>query len=213
MFTGIIRTLGRVTQVARTAEGARLGVELATLGDEAAYRESICVNGACLTVAERAGAECLFDVVDETLSRTTLGALQVGDRVNIEPALRVGDPLGGHFVLGHVDGIGTIENMRQSGGSSELIVRVPPTILEEVVPKGSVAVDGISLTVAATADQSFACAIVPTTLDETTLGSRRPGDKVNVETDILGKHVLRALRGSAEAGSITLDKLRRAGFA
>ncbi|MFO7898208.1 MAG: riboflavin synthase [Planctomycetota bacterium] len=212
MFTGIVQTLGRVTRVERAPSGARLGIDLGSLAEDTDYRESVCVSGACLTVAARAGTECLFDVIAETLSRTTLGKLRPGDRVNIELALRAGDPLGGHFVLGHVDATGTIERPGRAP-EAEMHVRVPPALVDEIVPKGSIAVDGVSLTVVDVTADSFSCALVPTTLDETTLGSKRPGDDVNVETDILGKHVLRVLRRPAASGALTLEKLRESGFA
>jgi riboflavin synthase len=185
VFTGIVRELGRVAAF----DGARLIVEApqttADVGD------SIAVDGVCLTVVEQDGDRFAFDVVAETLSRTTLGTLTADDRVNVEPALRAGEPLGGHIVQGHVDGVGRIRN----ASPQPVWIDAPPEVLRYCVEKGSITVDGISLTVAALDDGGFAVALVPHTLAATTLGAAKTGDAVNLEVDVLAKYVERLTMG------------------
>ena len=176
------------------------------------HGDSVAVNGACLTATSISGSICEFDAVAETLSKTTLNSLRPGDEVNIEPSLRVGDQLGGHFVLGHVDGIGKISALSPAGEGAELRISVDADVAELMVTKGSVAVDGISLTLVDVGKTHFTCAVIPTTMQGTTLSRRKPGDAVNVETDVLGKMVARLL-SSGSRPDITLDKLRDAGFA
>ena len=179
MFTGIVRERGRVVSF----DGARLVVEAET---EAGIGDSVAISGVCLTVASREDGRLAFDVVPETLARTTLGAVHEGDEVNVEPALRAGDPLGGHIVQGHVDGVGSL---RERGELTWF--DAPAEIVRYCVEKGSIAVDGTSLTVAAIDDDGFAVALVPHTLEATTLGSLAPGDGVNLEVDVLAKYVER----------------------
>jgi len=175
VFTGIVREVGRV----ESFDGHRLVIDAET---PAAEGDSVAVDGVCLTAVD--GARLAFDVVEETLSRTTLGALEAGDRVNLEPALRAGDPLGGHLVQGHVDGLGRV---RETG---ELVwFDAPAELLRYCVEKGSITVDGVSLTVAAVDDEGFAVALVPHTLEVTTLGALEPGEAVNLEVDVLAKYV------------------------
>ena len=180
MFTGIVHQSGRVVSFA----GSRLVVEAeltAPLGD------SIAVNGVCLTVV---GCPPLsFDVVRETLERTTLGRLRDGDGVNLEPAARVGDPLGGHMVQGHVDGTGAVESVADEGNSRVVRIEAAPELLRYVVEKGSIAVDGVSLTVSAVDDVAFEVSLIPETLERTTLGAAAPGRTVNLEVDVLAKYV------------------------
>jgi riboflavin synthase len=179
MFTGIVRERGRVAAF----DGSRLVVEAPRT--TAAVGDSIAVSGVCLTVVET--EPLAFDVVPETLERTTLGSLAPGDEVNVEPALRAGEPLGGHIVQGHVDGVGTLRG--SSGGLTWFDAR--PDVLRYCVVKGSIAVDGTSLTVAGLDEGGFAVALVPHTLEATTLGSLEPGDRVNLETDVVAKYVER----------------------
>ena len=178
MFTGIVQERGRVLSF----EGGRLVVES---GVRAAVGDSVAVNGVCLTVVDAPDGTLAFDVVEETLDRTKA----FGEDVNLEAALRAGDPLGGHYVQGHVDGVGTL---RTTG--DPVWIDAPPDLLRYVVEKGSIAVDGVSLTVAAVDEHGFAVALVPHTLDVTTLGRLQPGDGVNLEVDILAKYVERLLR-------------------
>jgi riboflavin synthase len=182
MFTGIVRERGRVASF----DGSRLIVETRT---EAELGDSVAIAGVCLTVVGREQGGIAFDVVSETLARTTLGGLTAGDEVNIEPALRAGDPLGGHLVQGHVDGVGSL---RERGELTWF--DAPAEIVRYCVEKGSIAVDGTSLTVAATDDEGFAVALVPHTLAATTLGALSSGDRVNLEVDMLAKYVERLAR-------------------
>jgi len=179
MFTGIVREVGTVSAF----DGSRLVVETAT---EAAVGDSVAISGVCLTVVAQENGALAFDVVAETLDRTTLGRLALGARVNVEPSLRAGDPLGGHIVQGHVDGVGTL---RERGDLTWF--DAPPELTRYCVEKGSIAVDGTSLTVAATDDAGFAVALIPHTLEATTLGLLEPGDSVNLEVDVLAKYVER----------------------
>jgi riboflavin synthase len=177
MFTGIVREVGTV----QAFDGSRLVVET---GTDAEVGDSVAISGVCLTVASRENGNLAFDVVSETVDRTTLGRLAPGARVNIEPSLRAGDPMGGHIVQGHVDGVGSLR------ARAELTwFDVPPEITRYCVEKGSIAVDGTSLTVAAVDDEGFAVALIPHTLEATTLGSLEPGDPVNLEVDVLAKYV------------------------
>jgi riboflavin synthase len=179
VFTGIVRERGRVASF----EDGRLVVEAVL---EAAVGDSIAVDGVCLTVVDAADGRLAFDVVPETVSR----AKPFGAEVNIEPALRAGEPMGGHIVQGHVDGVGHVRSVE----GADVWFDAPPDVLRYCVEKGSVAVDGVSLTIAGLDDGGFAVALVPHTLAETTLGSLEPGDPVNVEADILGKYVERLLQ-------------------
>jgi riboflavin synthase len=180
MFTGIVRERGRVVSF----DGSRLVV---AAGTEAATGDSVAIAGVCLTVAERGEGTLSFDVVGETIERTTLAALAAGDEVNVEPALRAGEPMGGHIVQGHVDGVGSLR-----GAADGLTwFDAPPEVLRYCVEKGSVAVDGTSLTVAALDERGFSAALVPHTLEATTLGALEPGDSVNLEADVIAKYVER----------------------
>jgi len=213
MFTGIVKRFAPVVTVRRSPAGARIGIDLGDLSGGVGHGDSVCVNGACLTAAGTQGTVCEFDVVAETLSHTTLGGLRPGVRVNIEPSLRVGDPLGGHFVLGHVDGIGAVSARTGDGAAAMMTVTVAPELTVQMVAKGSVAVDGISLTLVEVGADRFTCALIPTTLSETSLGTASVGQPVNVETDVIGKHVARLLGAFGSASDLTLEKLREAGFA
>jgi riboflavin synthase len=201
MFTGLVEALGTVRGLAPGGPGRRLTVA-AGLASELALGESVAVNGACLTVVARDAETFAFDVGPETLARTNLGGLRPGDRVNLERALRLGDRLGGHLVQGHVDGVGRVENRRAEGEWVTVWFRCPPALAAEMVPKGSVAVDGVSLTLVDVAVDRFNVALIPHTLSATTLGLKGPGDAVNLETDILGKYVVKYLRnlGTPPAG-------------
>ena len=194
MFTGIVEELGTVRSIVRNAGGARLVIEAETVLGGARPGDSIAVNGCCLTVAELGtdGTSWAADAVPETLDRTTLGELRSGSHVNLERPVRLQDRLGGHLVQGHVDGVATLTRSEPlDDGSVRLTIAVPPALLRYVVEKGSVALDGTSLTVAALTDTGFDIAVIPHTLAHTTLGGCRPGDRVNVEVDVLAKYVER----------------------
>ena len=184
MFTGLVQTTGTVTafREGRLAVDAGQPLDLEEGG-------SVAVSGVCLTATDMDGCGFAADVVAETLERTSLGTLQEGAAVNLELALRAGDPLGGHMVQGHVDGVGTVDSVEQEGSGRRLRASAPDEILRYVVEKGSIAVDGVSLTVAEVGDASFDVALIPETLERTTLGTRRPGDLVNLEVDVLAKYV------------------------
>ena len=194
MFTGIIEATARVERVDSRGGGSR--VTLATVRPLPRLKlgESIAIDGACLTVTRHRGRRFTVEVSPETLRRTTLGALRPGVRVNLERALRMGDRIGGHVVQGHVDGVGVLETITSDRDWSLYRFRAPATLVPYLVEKGSIAVDGVSLTVFACRGARFTVALIPHTLAVTTLGARRPGDRVNVEADILLKQIAAMLR-------------------
>ena len=193
MFTGLVREVGTIVSVDGGAEGVRVLVESPTTAAGAAVGDSIAVSGVCLTVVAVENGRLSFDAVPETLARTSLGRLGTGSRVNLEPALRAGDPLGGHYVQGHVDGVGTVREVDDEGEGKRIWFDAPRELMRYVVEKGSVAVEGTSLTVAGLDETGFAVALIPHTLAETTLGELSPGDTVNLEADVLAKYVERLL--------------------
>ena len=182
MFTGLVREVGQVASF----DGGRLVVAAAT---DAAPGDSVAIDGVCLTVVESGGGRLAFDVVPETLDRVK----PFGARVNVEPALRAGDPLGGHYVQGHVDGVGRVRGVEPEGNGARVRIEAPPELLRYCVEKGSITVDGVSLTVAELAADAFAVALVPHTLAATTLSELAPGRRVNLEADVLAKYVERLL--------------------
>jgi riboflavin synthase len=189
MFTGLVQALGSVRAVTDAAGGRRLSVTESALAPLLSVGESVSVSGACLTVVARDGDSFDFEIGPETLAKTTLGALAPGARVNLERALRVGDALGGHFVTGHVDCVGTVLDEQQTGDWITVRFGFPAGFAGLLVPKGSVAVDGVSLTVVDPTDDSFAVMLIPHTRAVTTLGFKKPGAAVNLEFDLLAKHV------------------------
>jgi riboflavin synthase len=193
MFTGIVEALGRVLRVEPGARGARLVVEAPSLAGGVRPSESVCVNGACLTVTAIESGGLCFDVVRETLDRTSLGDLAAGAEVNLERALRADGRLDGHLVQGHVDATGKVDRLERRGEDVRLFVDCPPEVASLLVEKGSVAIDGVSLTVVGVGPAGFDVALVPYTLAHTTLGRRSPGERVNLEADVLGKYVKRYL--------------------
>ena len=202
MFTGIIEELGRVRAIDRREGGARLEIAASTVLADARPGDSIAVNGCCLTVVDRGDGWWAADAVIETLERTALGSLERDDSVNLERPLRLSDHLGGHLVQGHVDAVGQVAARRPlADGSTRFTFSAPADVLRYVVEKGSVAVDGISLTVAALGDEAFDVAIIPHTLAVTTLGQRDPGAVVNVEADLIAKYVERLLVPTSPEGN------------
>ena len=193
MFTGIVEGTGTVAGLAAAADGsgARLAVDAPWLAGQLGLGESVAVNGCCLTVAEPTPAGFAADLVAETLRRTALGGLRAGARVNLERPLPLGGRLGGHLVQGHVDGVAEVLARTPVGDGQEVRIELPPGLERYLVEKGSIAVDGVSLTVAATGPGWFAVALVPHTLEVTTLGERRPGDPVQLEADVIAKYVER----------------------
>ena len=191
MFTGIVRERGRVVAVEADGQGARLRLAAPGAAAQAALGDSVAIAGVCLTVVAVDGDELAFDAVAETLQRSSLGRLRAGDPVNVEPALRVGEPLGGHYVQGHVDGVGRVRALALEGESVRMFFDAPSEVLRYCVEKGSVAVEGVSLTITEVDRRGFGVALVPHTLAETTLGSLEPGAEVNLEADVLAKYVER----------------------
>ena len=189
MFTGIIEHVGTVRSVQRRSGGMLLGIDLGPLSEGVGAGDSIAVNGVCLTVRAPVSAPALFDVSEESLTRSGLGTLRVGMRVNLERAMRADGRFGGHFVQGHIDGTGRITSIRKQADFAEFRIETEAKLLTEIVEKGSVAVDGISLTVASMDTTGFTLALIPTTLQETTWRDAKVGDQVNIETDIVIKTI------------------------
>lgn len=209
MFTGIIQEIGTVVQARAVAGGMELAVE-ATAAESSRIGDSIAVNGACLTVAKLDERVFYADVSPETLVKTTLGAFRPGIKVNIELPLAAGERFGGHFVQGHVDTVGTVVEKRNEGAFVVMGFSAPQEFMRYLVPKGSVAVDGISLTVIDLEETLFRVSLIPHTLEVTTLGMVSIGDKVNLEADMIGKYVYEYLNG--QRAGVTTDLLRRTGF-
>ncbi|HVP12406.1 MAG TPA: riboflavin synthase [Phycisphaerae bacterium] len=228
MFSGIIDAIGEIRSVRDAPGGKSLVVRAAGYWADLKPGASVAIDGACLTVTHADAQDAQFDVIAETLRRTTLGGLRPGDRINLQKSLAVGDRIDGHFVQGHVDAVATIAEIRESGGESiwwfSLAPEASPTgqVPVSIVPKGSIAVDGISLTVVAVRQGGFSVALIPTTLRGTTLGHKKPGARVNVETDILARTVVQYLQllgvgtgphAAAANDAAMMDLLKREGFA
>ena len=198
MFTGIVEELGEVVAVSDLGDSARLQVRGPVVVDGTRCGDSVAVNGVCLTVVEVADGTFMADVMRETLDRSSLGALAPGSPVNLERPMRLDGRLGGHLVQGHVDGTGAVLERSPSQHWDVVRISLPGDLARYVVPKGSVTVDGVSLTVASVADTSFTVSLIPTTLARTTLGPKRPGDPVNLEVDVVAKYVERLLSARTE---------------
>ncbi len=192
MFTGIVKGRGMITSVSKSKNRADLiiRVRLGKFGQGLKKGDSVCVNGACLTATKLSTGEAQFEVVSETIRRTNLGQARSGEMVNIERSLRVGDRLEGHFVLGHVDGTGIIDDIQKMSSETVIWIKLDKWLLKSLVPKGSIAIDGVSLTLTGIENDRISISLIPHTLKTTTLGIRRKGDRVNIETDILGKYVM-----------------------
>ncbi|MEU8998221.1 riboflavin synthase [Streptomyces caniferus] len=202
MFTGIVEELGEVVAVENLGDASRFRLRGPVVTEDAKHGDSIAVNGVCLTVVDTAEGEFTADVMAETLNRSSLGALSVGSRINLERPMALGGRLGGHLVQGHVDGTGTLIE-RIPGEHWEIVkIALPAALSRYVVEKGSITVDGVSLTVVDAADDYFTISLIPTTLALTTLGIKKAGDPVNLEVDVLAKYVERLLGRSAEAGDL-----------
>jgi len=212
MFTGIVEEMGTVKTLRRNAGGARLSIAASAVLAGTLLGDSVNVNGICLTVAEKENSEFSADIALETLSVSNIGELTSGQKVNLERALQLSARIGGHLVTGHVDAVGRIRERRQEGNSWRIFIEVPQMTLQYIVKKGSVAVDGISLTVAELDRTGFSIAMIPHTAKLTTLGFKAAGDSVNVETDVIGKYIEKLLSGRLEGG-VNLELLKRTGFA
>lgn len=200
MFTGLVETQATVREIVSEAAGRRLALERPREFDDCRLGDSIALNGCCLTIVELDAQRMVFQAGEETLSRTTLGRLAVGSLVNCERAMQLGDRIGGHLVSGHIDAVGTVASRTDDDEWSKIFFSAPPALMRQVVSKGSIAVDGTSLTVVDVSDSEFSVALIPHTLQVTTLGRLRPGDAVNLETDMLAKYVQRQLETACLAG-------------
>jgi riboflavin synthase len=205
MFTGIIRELGRVEAIEASDDSARLRIG-ATLSTELAEGDSVAVNGACLTATSVGDGEFGADVMHQTLSLTTLGELVPSSRVNLELPLRAADRLGGHVVQGHVDGTATVTGVRADGFARRLWLELPDELLPYVVERGSIAIEGVSLTIADLAGSALEVSLIPETMERTTLGATEPGERVNVECDVLARYVQRQLSVDGGVSPLTIDK-------
>lgn len=195
MFTGIVEGLAPLLEATPARGGLRLVLDLGALADGVRDGDSVCTAGCCLTVVELAGTRAAFELSQETLARTRFGALRPGEKLNVERSLRLGDRLGGHFLTGHVDALGTVARIERQGDFALHAYHAPAALLPLLIPKGSVGVDGVSLTVAELLPEGgFRVALIPETLRRTTLGALRPGDRVHLEGDLLGKYVQRQLQ-------------------
>lgn len=193
MFTGIVETIGRVVERAPQGSLTRFGIEAPAVTEGVCVGDSVAVNGACLTVVSADATTLAFEAIKETLDLTSLGALEVGSAVNLERAMRADGRLDGHIVQGHVDGVGSVREIDRKGEDVRFSVRCGADVAQYLVPKGSITIDGVSLTVVNVDADGFDVALIPHTLDVTTLGERKPGDSVNLEADVLGKYVKKYL--------------------
>lgn len=212
MFTGIVEEFGTIRTIKRLGQGLSLKVECRAVLADLSVGDSICVNGVCLTVVSHNEHSFIADVVAETLSRSTLHHLRVGDLVNLERPLRPSDRLGGHFVQGHVDGIGRVVSREERPPGLWLTIEIPSELVRYLVEKGSVAIDGVSLTIASFNNNIISIAIIPHTAAVTTLGFRAPGDQVNIETDLIGKYVERLSVPLSSTSNFTIERLQEMGF-
>lgn len=210
MFTGIIEDIGRVKFIEKRGGSGRIRIAAALNLSAVSIGHSIAVDGACLTVVDIGGREFSADVSEETLTLTTMAGKKAGDTVNLERALTLGKPLGGHLVTGHVDDVGIVVNKVLKSGYLDIEIKIPSILMAHVVKKGSIAIDGISLTVAGFSRDSFMAAVIPHTIEKTTLSSKKKGDTVNVETDLLGKYVERYFE--LKQGGVTEGFLTEHGF-
>lgn len=214
MFTGLIEETGKIAGIERHGQSASLVVAAPFPPAEINLGDSIAVNGVCLTVTGKGGGAFVFDVSPETVDRTAFRRLKSGSRVNLERALRLSDRLGGHLVTGHVDCVALVTERRETSGNIVFAFRIPREFARYLAEKGSVAIDGISLTVNSVSDEGFKVNVIPHTAGKTTLQEKRPGDEVNIETDIIGKYLERLLsmKEKGEGGGVTLDLLAKNGY-
>jgi riboflavin synthase len=213
MFTGIVEGIGTVTEVQRRGDLLILNIATPPSLTDIAVSDSICVNGVCLTVTGRWEGGFQAEISPETIQRTNMGSLRPSDEVNLERALKISDRLGGHLVTGHVDATGSVAEITRGAGSLDMTIRVPRVIILYLVEKGSVTVEGVSLTVSGVRGDEFTVAIIPYTAENTTLGKKKIGDGVNIEVDIIGKYVKRFLEGgNGRASGIDEAFLAEHGF-
>jgi len=224
VFTGIVREIGRVVSVERSTDLVRLDIDCPTIRPDIGVGDSIATDGCDLTATLLTPSGFRCDATKETLKRTILGALKVGSSVNLEPSLTPSTPISGHFVLGHIDGVGEVRSFKRTGNQAEIVIAPPRALMRFIAEKGSIAVSGVGLTVVDVSEGSFSCWLIPYTLENTTLGSMRPGARVNIEVDVLARYVVRALScgvhmledshvdATARKEGITEEFLREHGF-
>ena len=217
MFTGLIEEIGHIKAIERGGKAIRLSISANKIMDEVKLGDSIATNGICLTVVSYDSTGFTADVMPETMNRTSFGSLGIGSRVNLERAVRVGDRLGGHMVSGHVDGLGEIVGQEKDDNAIWVSIAAPSNILKYVIEKGSIAIDGISLTVAYVDEKMFKVSIIPLTQDDTTLTSKKAGEKVNLECDMTAKYIEKFMfhkeeEEKSEKSDISMDFLRENGF-
>lgn len=212
MFTGLVEELGKVTAVQKGAASLRLTIAAQKVLEDIKLGDSIAVNGACLTVVQYTDNQFTADIMPETVDKTAFRLLKIGDSVNLERTLQIGARLGGHIVSGHIDGVGTIRAKERNDNAVLVRIQTSEGIMRYVVKKGSIAIDGISLTIADLGPDWFTVSIIPHTLNETTLGIKTPGLLVNLETDIIGKYIEKLVGGQADSKPLTMDVLRKYGF-
>jgi len=193
MFTGIIQSIGKVTKLQKTPTGLNITIDCGLLSNKIAVSDSVAINGVCLTATKHTGQNVQFDIVKETISKTSLSKLRIGEKVNLELAIRAGEPFGGHFVQGHIDGIGTISKKGKTANGYILEIKASPELTSQMIQKGSVAIDGISLTIAVLKKNSFTVALIPYTLKYTNLRNKPIGATVNLETDLIGKWIRKSI--------------------
>ena len=199
MFTGLVEHKGSVIEVTPEGPGARVSVDASGISEGVQLGDSISINGCCLTVVQIEGAALTFQAGEETLARTNLGDLKAGSFVNLERSLRVGDRMGGHFVTGHVDGVGSVDRRLDDEDWSTFWFETPEQLMVEIASKGSITIDGVSLTVVEVTKSQFSVALIPHTLLHTTLGDKNAGDPVNLETDVLAKYVRRQVVAGSDS--------------
>ncbi len=214
MFTGLVRCVGTVGEATPFGRGKRFRVAVGEIAAGAGVGQSIAVNGVCLTITSLAGNDATFDAVSETLSRTNLGLLKPGSKVNLEPALKAGGALDGHIVLGHIDAMANVIGIRNDSSDNRVLnIALPPSIRHLVAEKGSIAINGISLTVAEAGDDWFTVAVIPHSWENTTLSLLRSGEGVNLEADVMARYAARILRCNSGGNGMSEDFLRQNGFA
>ena len=212
MFTGLVEEIGVISAIQESGDGRKIRISCKKLLEDIKVKESISVGGICLTVVGVGSDYFEVDVVSETIIRSNIGQYLEGDKVNLEGALMLSDRLGGHIVQGHVDGIATVRSHERGDTGSLLIIDIPEELRKYVVEKGSITLDGISLTVASLNGTELSVALVPHTLEITTMGETEPGDSVNVEVDVLAKYVENMMKGYTDSGKLTLGKLHDMGY-
>ncbi|MFJ8237548.1 riboflavin synthase [Ureibacillus sp. NPDC094379] len=212
MFTGIIEDQGKVTAIQKDEKSMEITIYSPKIISDAHLGDSIAVNGVCLTVTHLTQEEMTVDVMPETVKATTIHSLKMGDYVNLERAMSANGRFGGHIVSGHVDGVGTIRSKKPVSNAVYIEIDIPKELTENCIPKGSITIDGTSLTLFNVSEQSVTVSLIPHTYSETIIGQKKVGEKVNIETDLLGKYVLQHLKRTDKGSNITLDFLRQNGF-